>query len=359
MENQDPKEELIQRQRSRLAHLRSIQIGKQGRQTEIANPRTIISQAVKREYPDLDQDEVQKTTRELVLAPNNSRIKVGEQEVPVEDLQFKIAESIELLNSQTNSTQEYFSWFEDCARIVHNMNDGYISDSDLTDRNSWIDSSYIREAELMTCLGLYKNSAFPEAKERYNQIYNKLVKLRQLRNAIKECTGNASDETRERTEKIVYMVDPRTAVQYLMVIQQFQQHNQYWNMSEDQLRRLHMYRGYDDELDGEYGYFYGRYEPEQEPGTTPPKREGYPFMDKIKEYILFHWDDVEKQAPTNSYGEQFRQRQQEDSPQNKDDIKSRINDLRNRRHNDDSNVERRIKSFMAARFRNIYGSNTK
>ena len=122
-----PQEQKIQQHRERLERLRSIQIGKQGAQTEPASPKVIVAQAVKREYPTLPYDEVQKATRELVLAPRKATVKVGKEEIPVEDLQFKIAESIEIINSETTSSQEYFSWFEDCAEIMRNMNDGYIN----------------------------------------------------------------------------------------------------------------------------------------------------------------------------------------------------------------------------------------
>ena len=359
MENTTPKEELIKRQRARLAYLKSIRLNQDGNRVELSNPRSIISKAVKQEYPDLSHDEVQKTTRELVLAPNNSRIQVGKQEVPVEDLQFKIAESIELLNSETNSQQEYFGWFEDCSRILYNMNDGYVTDSDLRERNDWLDDSYTREAELMTCLGLYKNSTFPEARQKYDQIYNKLVKLRQLRNAIKDSTGAVSDEKKDREEAMFRVLDPQKVAQCAMVISEFQQHDPYWNLPKSKLRGLHMFRGYDDDLDGEYDYFYGRYEPDHDPSQNPPKRVGFPFMDKLKEYILFHWDDKSTDSASHSRAEEFRQRQSDNATQNKDEIQSRILALRLRRHDANSNVEKHIKSFIAARFRNLSGSRTK
>ncbi len=356
MDSTASKEEIIKRQRARLAYLQSIRLNQNGNRVELSNPRAIVSQAVKREYPDLSHDEVQKTTRELVLAPNNSRIQIGKQEVPVEDLQFRIAESIELLNSQTNSQQEYFSWFEDCANILHHMNDGYVTDADLRERNDWIDNSYTREAELMTCLALYRNSTFPEARQKYDQIYNKLVKLRQLRNAIKESTGTKSDERIEREEKMLHMLDPQKVAQYALMLEEFKRHDQYWNLPKSELRRLRMFRGYDEDLDGEYDYFYGQYEPDDERSKNPPKRHGFAFMDKLKEFVLFHWDDKDNDSASRSRGEEFRERQTRNSAQNKDDIQSRILALRLRRHDANSNVEKHIKSFIAARFRNISAS---
>lgn len=359
MENNASKEEFIKRQRARLTYLQSIRLNQSGNRVELSNPKSIISKAVKQQYPDLSHDEVQKTTRELVLAPNNSWIKVGEQEIAVEDLQFKIAESIELLNSETDSQQEYFGWFEDCAKILHNMNDGYITDSDLRERNDWLDDSYIREAELMTCMGLYRNSTFPEAKQKYDQIYNKLVKLRQLRNAIKDSTRSESDDQKKREEALFHTIDPQRVAQYAMAINEFQQHDPYWNLPKSKLRGLHMFRGYDDELDGEYDYFYGRFEPDHDQTKNPPKRSAFPFMDKLKEYILFHWDDENDDSASRSRAEELRQRQSAASTQNKDEIQSRILALRLRRHDANSNVEKHIKSFIAARFRNLSSSRTR
>lgn len=356
MQNQDPKEELARRQRAKLARLRLIQSSQQNLPHIESNPRTVISQVLKQEYPDLSTDEAAEVAKEVILAPNFSTIKVGQKEVVVEDLQFQIAESIELLNSETNSVQEYFSWFEDCTRIINHMNDGYVSDADLKERNDWMDNSYIREAELMTCLALYQSSSYREAPQKYNQIYNKLVKLRQLRNAIKECTGNASDETRERIEEnISIVINPKDAAQYLMMFERFQHHNQYWNMTRSELRRLHMFHGYDEDLDGEYPYFYNRYEEEPQPEQSI-KRSRFDFMKKLKEYALFHWND-EKASATYSHAEELQKHKQEEKSQNSQDIQTRIEKLRARRHGL-PNVERRIKSFVAERFMAISRSNT-
>ena len=137
-------EQHIAEGRRRLEQLRAMQIGAKGTQSEIDNPRAIVAKAVRREYPDLEYDEVQRITRELVLAPRRASVKVGSDDVPVADLQFKIAESIELLNSETNSAQEYFAWFQESSDIMRHMNDGFVSNADLKERNDWLKDSYTR-----------------------------------------------------------------------------------------------------------------------------------------------------------------------------------------------------------------------
>lgn len=364
-----PQEQKIQQHRERLERLRSIQIGKQGAQNEPASPKVIVAQAVKREYPTLPYDEVQKATRELVLAPRKATVKVGKEEIPVEDLQFKIAESIEIINSETTSSQEYFSWFEDCAEIMRNMNDGYISDSDLNDRNEWISYSYTREAEIMTCLALYQNSTFPEAKKKYDDLYNKLVKLRQIRNAIKEGTASHSDETRDRTRAIVNgALDLRKAAVYLAAMREFQKHGERWNMPRNTLRKLRMYRGDDDDLYGEYDWFYGDYDDpaydevendDNEYRSGYYGREQYSFDDKLKEYVLFHWDDNDYSSPVYSKAEDMLSRQPQEDRQ-EDDIKTRIAILSGRRPPlKDSGLgarEDRARSFDAAKFQMLSSS---
>lgn len=350
----NPHEELQRKQRERLEHLRSIQIGKQGAQSELASPRVIVAQAVKREYPTLPYDEVQKAARELVLAPRRATVKIGKDEVPVEDLQFKIAESIELLNSETNSSQEYFSWFEDCSQIMQHMNDGYVSDSDLAERNDWISDSYTREAELMTCLGLYQHSSFPEAKKKYDQLYNKLVKLRQIRNAIKENTPSTSDETKERIDKSLKMMDFRKAVVLVAAMNEFKKHGERWNMPKSTLRRLRMYRGDDDDLYGEYDWFYGEYEPDYEPEEDVCIREQYSFDDSLKENILFHWDDLDYLSPVNSKAEDMLSAAPHEE-ENQEDIKTRIARLSGRRpplkDNGLGAKEDRARAFDAGKFK--------
>ena len=101
-------------QQERLERLRYVQMN---RQDKLDSSKNIIMRAVRQEYPDIDRQEAEKVTRELVLAPKKSSIKIGNREVPVADLQFQIALTIESLGSETSSEQEYFSWFTESCSI--------------------------------------------------------------------------------------------------------------------------------------------------------------------------------------------------------------------------------------------------
>ena len=348
----------LEENKKRLERLRAMQIGSQGSQSEIANPRVIVAQAVKREFPDLPYDEVQKATREIVLAPRRASVKVGNKDVPVADLQFQIAESIELINSETNSAQEYFSWFRESSEIMQHMNDGYVSDADLKERNDWIADSYTREAEIQTCLALYQSSSFPEARKKYDILYNKLAKLRQIRTAIKECTGRSSDEKLERVDKEQKLRDYEKARIYVAAMREFMKHDAKWNMPRSTLRSLRIYRGDDVDLSGEYDAFYGEFEPDYSPDMEFDY-EPYSFEDDLREYVLFHWDDVNSYAPVNSYAEGYSV-----SPaMSEDDVIHRISVLSGRRPPAKMTSlgvrENRARSFDPNKFLNLTGRRPK
>ena len=324
---------------SRLERLRQMQLG---REDKLDNSKPIIMRAVQREYPDIGRPEAEKVTRELVLAPKNASIKIGNKEVQVSDLQYQIALTIESLGSETSSEQEYFSWFTESSDIIQHMNDGFVSDDDLAERNEWIEDSYTREAELMTCLGLIQNSPFPEAKKRYNALYNKLVKLRQIRSSIKESTANKADEPQRidvKEKEKAY----KKAVVYVAAMREFVKRNPRWNMPRKTLQRLNIDHGDDDDLADDYDDFYGFYDnddlrlnDEQEMLYQNELDDRFNpifrFDDGLKEDILFHWDDDRFSTYEHSMAEEFIERAEPQHTEEKEeDIRERIARLSGRR----------------------------
>lgn len=394
---------------NRLKNFWLEQAEKRGKNKDRTTPKAIISKAAKEMYPELSQTQVSKATREITLAPQRSNINVGNETLSVSEARYKIAEhieksqaistiqkhqqriieeakkkapntdvktedlayivatSIETLNSETNSSQEYFSWFEDCTSILKNMNDGYISDSDLQERQEWLDYSYVREAEMMTCLALYQSSRYPGAKEKYDQIYNKLVKIRQIRHAIKDATASKSDETKERIDKSVKMFEHQRARVYVAAFREFLKQDEKWNMPKKTLRRLNMYRGDDYDLEGEYDFFYGPYEvddyDEQYQFYDDYERNPYDFDGWMQESVLFGWDDDVRAAPVYSKAEEFVDKGYEAPTQTEDDVRARIAELSGRRppyrDNGLGPREYRARSFDADKFKTLYKSNGK
>ena len=333
-----------QQRQSRLEHLRNMQLN---RQDQIDSPKNIIKKAVMQKFPQVDAQEAGRITRELVLAPKNSSIKIGHETIKVSDLSYQIAESLEAINSETSSSQEYFNWFTESSDILKHMNDGYVSEEDLKERNDWIADSYTREAEMMTCLGLYQHSSFPEAKKRYAEIYNKLVKLRQLRNTIKDNTANKADTKQERVNMEEKEKSFKKATLYVAVLRQFTKRSPRFNLSRRNLRKLNIYHGDDYDLAGDYDDMYGDYENENfdERSDLDIEREmyerslslenSYRFDDVLKENVLFNWDDNENtvNVAVNSYSpaEQYLEQSMPAAEENVEDIRTRIARLSGRR----------------------------
>lgn len=142
--------------------------------------------------------EKQQIAKDAVLTPKGGTVKVNDKEIPVEDLQFILANSIELINSETGSANEYYRWIEDGHGIIRKMNDGFVEEYELKERNDFLDSLGQRETELMVCLGLYSNSNTPDAKAKYAELYNKLQKLREIKSAIQVTTKDKADKKIEQ-----------------------------------------------------------------------------------------------------------------------------------------------------------------
>lgn len=178
--------------------------------------RQKISQALCASFQDIKKNRLNQLTREVIYAPQNRNIKINEKHLNISDLRYQLADtlenmqgskkttsstdfdmmmasSIETLNSETNSEQEYFRWLDDCSEIIKNMNDGFVTKGDLDSRNDFLEMSHQREADLMLCLGLYAGSSHPEAATKAARLRYKLQKLREMRQVIETYTRNEAD----------------------------------------------------------------------------------------------------------------------------------------------------------------------
>lgn len=333
-------EMMVKLRNERLERLRHMQLQ---RQDQLDNPKSIIMRAVQQEYKDIDRQEAEKITRELVLAPKKSTIKIGNKEVPVSDLRLSIALSIEAFGAETSSEEEYFSWFSESSEIIQHMNDGFVSEEDLKERNDWLEASLTREAEIMTCLGLLQGCPHPEAKKHYNSLYNKLVKLRQIRSSIKESTANKADQP-EKVDIKQKESDYKKAVVYVAAMREFIKRSSRWNMQKKTLNKLNVYHGDDDDLADDYDDFYGMFEDEdlrrayEQEMLTQDENDNlidlnFRFDDVLKEDILFHWDDDRIQSYERSMAEDFIEKVEPERPQMEtvEDIRDHIARLSGRR----------------------------
>lgn len=180
-----------------------------GKETEIIKRALLAAE-------NLNEQQLRQATRETIFAPSDRKIKLGNAPQTADEMRLQVVKnienggiaettrffdemglkeaiSIENVNSETSSSQEYFRWLNETSEILKNMNDGYVSDKDLSERNGFLEITHQREAELMVCLGLLANCRNPKAQEEYKKLHYKLTHLREMRASIKERTRNEPD----------------------------------------------------------------------------------------------------------------------------------------------------------------------
>lgn len=177
----------------------------------------IIDEALKKQYPNMSEQNKKIATREMLFAPENRMIEIDDRrKMSAKDLRFmtaktletpqgeslnvKQAQSVEAINSGIDPVAEYFSWLNETTSILNHLNDGFISREDAQERENFLELTDQREADLMVCLGLYESCKSKEAEERIRFIRYKLQKLREMRTSIKFLTRTGQDVQTTRSE---------------------------------------------------------------------------------------------------------------------------------------------------------------
>ena len=181
------------------------------------NVSEILQKTLKAKYPKLSEQRTKILAREMVFAPENRLIQIDDsRKLYKEDLKFIVAnkleeakslefneiraQSIEGLNSGTDSIEEYFSWLDDTTTILKHMNDGFVTQEDALEKQQFLKDTYQRENELMVCLSLYESCKSSHAQDKAKFIRYKLQKLREMRTAISFLTKEGTDVETTRSE---------------------------------------------------------------------------------------------------------------------------------------------------------------
>lgn len=224
----------------------------------------IVSEALKRQYPNMSEQNKKIATREMLFAPENRMIEIDDKrKMSAKDLRFmtakvletpggeslnmRQAESVEAINSGIDPVAEYFSWLNETTAIVHDLNDGFISSDDAEKRRSFLELTDQREADLMVCLGLYESCGSKEAEERARFVRYKLQKLREMRSAIKTLTSEGKDQDTKRSEYDF-------AIPYYQYFKKLKNLPFGYDMSAEQKRKLDILFD-DNETDEDHDYY--------------------------------------------------------------------------------------------------------
>lgn len=161
-------------------------------------PKDIIAEGVRMSTSIKDEKTVD------TLADKAMRAEAYVKENNYDVFLFGIAEALENVRCETSSMHEYFTWIDDAKKIMDHMTDGNVSEKDWSERQFFIEDSWQREAEILTCLGLYEKSNNPLAKEKKQILMLKLQRLRQIRSALMNfANGKKSNVKAERYQAAV------------------------------------------------------------------------------------------------------------------------------------------------------------
>lgn len=227
-----PTEENIQNHRARVRRLRQTK-DMLGMNRE-KNPRTLIDQALAERYKNIQAEDRARLVQKVLVNPDAEKIKAGDKVEIYDTFLFDLAASIERINCETSTQNEYFTWIEECQSIMKHMTDGEITDDDLEERKTFLYMSFQRETELLTCLGLYERSMAlgnKQAEEKYKELRYKMQKLREMRSCIQTNTRSEKEhkptmEQREEAAKarmwlmMVYEAGDRPTQTQLMQLDQ-------------------------------------------------------------------------------------------------------------------------------------------
>ena len=166
----------------------------------IERPAKILQRVLEHKYPRMSQDDRRRILGEMITKPADMKIKVADEDIRVDSLNLYVANSIESINSGSSdygasSKSEYFGWIEEGQKIISDMNTDGVTPQELEAKHKFLGDFEQREVDLMTCLALYRrcNLADPEVRKKYDELEQKLVKLREIRSAVQVSTPDKAD----------------------------------------------------------------------------------------------------------------------------------------------------------------------
>ena len=138
----------------------------------IEKPAKIVQRVLEAKYPRMSQEDSRRIITEMIAKPADMKIDYG-----------------------ASSKSEYFGWIEEGQKIINDMNTNGVTPQELETKYKFLSDFEQREVDLMTCLALYRrcNLADPEVKKKYDELEQKLVKLREIRSAVQVATPDKAD----------------------------------------------------------------------------------------------------------------------------------------------------------------------
>ena len=86
----------------------------------VRNNNELIQRGLEHAYPRISKDEREVLASQLEVK-SDGKVKIGDREITVGELDFIVANSIQTITSETDPKNEYFTWIEDGIDIIKDM----------------------------------------------------------------------------------------------------------------------------------------------------------------------------------------------------------------------------------------------
>lgn len=175
----------------------------------VKNPRELIEKGLEKACPTITREEKEIAARKLEQHADG-KIKIGDKEIEIGQLEFLVANSIQTIESTTSPKNEYFKWIDEGSQIIFDMTHDGVTPQELDHRREFLNDLDQREVEMKTCISLYRQTAqgtghlADAAREKLEFLQTKWAKLMEIRSAIKTSTQNFADPQKKVNEEDYY-----------------------------------------------------------------------------------------------------------------------------------------------------------
>ena len=150
-------------------------------------------------FSGVSKQNAQTILRETILAPNDYTVEFSDQSYNKTQIMKKLYEALILCCVHETPQQTHHDIVEQAAAIIKHMNDGYITDEDYSERQTFLNTIERYEFALFSAYSFLK-TAHIEGEEREPEIVLNIIRLREINDLIVNYTRNEQGVTTDLEE---------------------------------------------------------------------------------------------------------------------------------------------------------------
>lgn len=159
--------------------------------------------AVNNCFPAISTEAVHTILREVILAPSDYTVEFNDFVYSQKEIYSMLAyDLIQSCMTEQNKEKTYIEFIENAANVIKHMNDGFISNDDFSERNSFLEDTARYEFILFSALSFLK--AAEESNSRlFSELKLNIVRFREINDLIRNFTRDEKniDTTSDEFER--------------------------------------------------------------------------------------------------------------------------------------------------------------